>query len=53
MNSALKLFEEIDDQNEGRNAEKFATNFQNNPEVKTFPVSTGVIVVAAPYPRMD
>jgi predicted unusual protein kinase regulating ubiquinone biosynthesis (AarF/ABC1/UbiB family) len=34
MNSALKLFEEIDDQNEGRNAEKFATNFQNNPEVK-------------------
>ncbi|MCU7242979.1 MAG: AarF/ABC1/UbiB kinase family protein [Microcystis aeruginosa WS75] len=29
-----KLFEEIDYQNEGRNAEKFATNFQNNPEVK-------------------
>lgn len=29
-----KLFEEIDYQNEGCNAEKFATNFQNNPEVK-------------------
>jgi predicted unusual protein kinase regulating ubiquinone biosynthesis (AarF/ABC1/UbiB family) len=30
----IKLFEEIDYQNEGRNGEKFATNFQNNPEVK-------------------
>jgi predicted unusual protein kinase regulating ubiquinone biosynthesis (AarF/ABC1/UbiB family) len=29
-----KLFEEIDYQNEGRNAEKFALNFQDNPEVK-------------------
>jgi predicted unusual protein kinase regulating ubiquinone biosynthesis (AarF/ABC1/UbiB family) len=29
-----KLFEEIDYQNEGRNAEKFATNFQDTPEVK-------------------
>jgi predicted unusual protein kinase regulating ubiquinone biosynthesis (AarF/ABC1/UbiB family) len=29
-----KLFEEIDYQHEGRNAEKFATNFQDTPEVK-------------------
>ncbi len=29
-----KLFEEIDYQNEGRNAEKFAHNFQDSPEVK-------------------
>jgi predicted unusual protein kinase regulating ubiquinone biosynthesis (AarF/ABC1/UbiB family) len=29
-----KLFEEIDYQNEGRNAEKFATNFQDTLEVK-------------------
>lgn len=29
-----KLFEEIDYLNEGRNAEKFAANFRDNPEVK-------------------
>ncbi|MFO5494775.1 MAG: ABC1 kinase family protein [Cuspidothrix sp.] len=29
-----KLFEEIEYINEGRNAEKFAHNFRNNPEVK-------------------
>ena len=30
----IKLFEEIDYINEGRNAEKFAVNFESNPQVK-------------------
>ena len=30
----IKLFEEVDYLNEGRNAEKFATNFRDNPKVK-------------------
>jgi predicted unusual protein kinase regulating ubiquinone biosynthesis (AarF/ABC1/UbiB family) len=30
----IKLFEEVDYCNEARNAEKFAVNFQNNPQVK-------------------
>jgi predicted unusual protein kinase regulating ubiquinone biosynthesis (AarF/ABC1/UbiB family) len=30
----IKLFEEIDYENEGRNAEKFATNFQDDPTIK-------------------
>ena len=30
----IKLFEEVDYCNEARNAEKFALNFQNNPQVK-------------------
>jgi predicted unusual protein kinase regulating ubiquinone biosynthesis (AarF/ABC1/UbiB family) len=29
-----KLFEEVDYMNEGRNAEKFATNFRDDPQVK-------------------
>ncbi|NET69973.1 MAG: AarF/ABC1/UbiB kinase family protein [Sphaerospermopsis sp. SIO1G2] len=29
-----KLFEEVDYMNEGRNAEKFATNFRDHPQVK-------------------
>ncbi|MBE9040976.1 AarF/ABC1/UbiB kinase family protein [Oscillatoriales cyanobacterium LEGE 11467] len=30
----IKLFEEVDYLNEGRNAEKFAANFSDNPQVK-------------------
>ncbi len=30
----IKLFEEIDYHNEGRNAEKFAANFRNEPNIK-------------------